>query len=77
MKQISNNIQQPIRQLIVPMALLVGILLVGLLGFRWIEGASLFDSFYMALITLTTVGYEEMFELSQAGRIFNSILILA
>ena len=77
MKPINNGIQRPERQLIVPVALLVGILVVGLLGFRWIEGASFFDSFYMALVTLTTVGYEETIELSRAGRVFNSLLILA
>ena len=77
MKPIHNDIQRPERQLIVPVALLVGILVFGLLGFRWIEGASFFDSFYMALVTLTTVGYEETIELSRAGRVFNSLLILA
>src|SRR5262245_1401177 len=35
-----------------------------------------FDAFYMALITITTVGYSEIRPLSQAGRIFNSLLLL-
>lgn len=58
-------------------SLLIAVIVVGTLGFHWIEGESLFDSFYMALITLTTVGYQETITLSQAGRYFNAFLILA
>ena len=76
MKPITEEVPRPARQILVPAAMLVGVLFFGLLGFRWIEGASFFDSFYMALVTLTTVGYEETIELSRAGRIFNSFLIL-
>ncbi len=57
-------------------ALIVLTLLAGTLGFRIIEGYSLFDAFYMALITIATVGYQEIHPLSHAGRIFNSFLIL-
>ena len=77
MKHIIDEVPRPARQLLVPLSLLLGVLVVGMLGFRWIEGTNFFDSFYMALITLTTVGYEEHIELSKAGRVFNSLLILA
>jgi voltage-gated potassium channel len=50
-------------------------LAMGTVGFTVIEHWPLFDSFYMTLITITTVGYEEIHPLSQAGRIFNSFLI--
>ena len=49
---------------------------IGTLGFQWIEGATAFDSFYLTLITLTTIGYGETIELSRPGRLFNSGLIL-
>src|SRR5579863_10270974 len=55
-----------------------GILLIitgGTLGFIWIEHYSPFDAFYMTLITVTTVGYQELHPLSFQGRIFNSFLI--
>src|ERR1700722_3006703 len=55
-----------------------GVLLIvsgGTLGFIWIEHYPPFDAFYMTLITITTVGYEEVHPLSFAGRIFNSFLI--
>ncbi|MBI4873258.1 MAG: potassium channel protein [Acidobacteria bacterium] len=49
---------------------------VGTLGFTLIERFPLLDAFYMSLTTITTVGYGEIHPLSQAGRIFNSFLIL-
>lgn len=53
------------------------VLAAGTLGFQIVEGWSMFDSFYMTLITLTTVGYEEVHPLSFNGRVFASILMLA
>jgi voltage-gated potassium channel len=55
-----------------------GVLLIltgGTLGFIWIEHYTPFDAFYMTLITVTTVGYQELHPLSFWGRIFNSFLI--
>jgi voltage-gated potassium channel len=56
-------------------ALLALTLLAGTVGFRFIEGYSYFDAFYMTLVTISTVGYQEIHPLSQIGRIFNSVLI--
>jgi voltage-gated potassium channel len=49
---------------------------MGTAGFFWIEHYPVFDAFYMTLITISTVGYGEVHPLSQAGRYFNSFLIL-
>ena len=51
-------------------------LAIGTAGFVLIERYPVFDAFYMALITMTTVGYAEIHTLSTAGRIFNSFLIV-
>src|ERR1035438_8826796 len=48
----------------------------GTAGFVLIEGYPVFDTFYMTLTTVTTVGYGEIRALSHAGRIFNSFLIM-
>src|SRR5947208_11896615 len=48
----------------------------GTIGFVLIEHYPVFDAFYMTLTTVTTVGYGEIRQLSRAGRIFNSFLIL-
>ena len=51
-------------------------LAIGTLGFTFIAGYPPFDAFYMTLTTMTTVGYGEIHPLGQAGRIFNSFLIV-
>lgn len=48
----------------------------GVVGYMWIEGWDFFDSFYMVVITLTTVGYGEVHPLTRAGRILTSIVLL-
>ena len=57
-------------------AVLAGAILIGTIGFRLVEGWPFFDAFYMALITLTTVGYGEVHPLSVQGRVFASFLML-
>lgn len=46
------------------------------MGYVVIEGWDVFDAFYMAITTVTTVGYGEIHPLSRAGRIFNSGVII-
>jgi len=56
---------------------LLGVVIVyGMLGYMLLEGWSLLDSFYMTIITISTVGYSEVNKLSDAGRIFTSTLIV-
>jgi len=61
-------------------ALIGGLLLftlaLGTTGFVLIAGYPAFDAFYMTLVTISTVGYEELHPLTRAGRVFNSFLIL-
>ncbi len=54
---------------------IVGIVLFGVLGYMILEGWSLLDALYMTVITITTVGYGEVRELSNGGRVFTVILI--
>ncbi|MCP4024264.1 MAG: potassium channel protein [Desulfobacteraceae bacterium] len=48
---------------------------IGVTGFMMLEGWSFSDSTYMTSITLSTVGFMEIHELSSAGRIFIQLLI--
>jgi voltage-gated potassium channel len=52
------------------------LLLIGMFGYHWIEGWPLFDSLYMTVITLTTVGFAEIRPLSDLGRVFTMFLCL-
>ena len=44
--------------------------------YRYVEGWDWLDSFYMAVITLSTVGYTEAQPLSDMGRVLTSIYII-
>ncbi len=57
-------------------ACLAGIAVIGTIGYTLIEEWDVVDSFYMTIITLTTVGYGEVRELSLAGRMFTVALLL-
>ena len=63
-------------RLLVTAAIAFTLLVTGTVGYRTIEGDhwSYFDGFYMTAITLTTIGYGEIHELSQAGRAFTVLL---
>ncbi len=52
------------------------ILLIGTIGFKLIEGWSWFDSLFMTITTITTIGFSEAFPLSRAGEIFTMFLVL-
>ncbi len=56
--------------------ILISYLFLGTLGYRIIEGWNFIDSFYMSVITLTTVGFREVYPLSNNGKIFTSLYIL-
>jgi len=57
-------------------ALIILLLLYGIFGFMIIEEWSFSDSVYMTIITMSTVGYQEVHELSALGRWHVIILIL-
>lgn len=56
---------------------LTALTIVGVLDFWLLEDRyTLFDALYMAVITLTTVGYEEVHPLSDAGRTFVMVYLV-
>lgn len=70
--------QHPYRKFIWLVAILVAILLVGTIGYWLIENrqVSIIDAVYMSFITIATIGYSEVIDLSAnpGGRIFTIIL---
>ncbi|MHC4874318.1 MAG: potassium channel family protein, partial [Planctomycetota bacterium] len=65
------------RQAIIALTAILGVLLFGTCGYVLIEDWSFIDSFYMSVITVTTVGYGEINPLSEQGRMFTVVLILS
>lgn len=57
--------------------LLIIIVIIGVLGFMFIEGYPFLDAFFMTIITVTTVGFGEVHPLSSVGKIFTSFLIIS
>jgi voltage-gated potassium channel len=68
---------QKFRTLKLVVSAILALMVIGTAGFRYLEHWSWFDSFYMVVITLTTVGYQEVHPLSHAGRVFNIFLMIA
>jgi len=48
----------------------------GVIGYMTVEGWDFFKALYMTVISITTVGYGEVFGLSKGGRIFTIFLIM-
>ncbi|HYE25582.1 MAG TPA: potassium channel protein [Clostridia bacterium] len=65
-----------LRNLRILFGILALLMIVGIVGYRFIEGWSWFDGLYMVLTTFTTIGYSEVHPLSTAGRVFNIFLIV-
>jgi voltage-gated potassium channel len=49
---------------------------VGVVGYMGIEGWSFWDAFYMTMITVTTVGYREVHEMSSMGQGWTVLVLL-
>ena len=67
--------KQPI-PLIKWFAIILFIILTGVAGFMLTEHYSFLDALYMTVITIATIGYQEVKPLSQSGKIFNIFFIL-
>ena len=56
--------------------LVAALLLVGATGYHYLEGWPWFDGLYMTVITLATVGFGEVRDLTMEGRLFTIALIV-
>ncbi len=64
------------KRLVLSAALIALIVSFGTIGYMGIEGWDFIDSLYMTIITLTTVGFKEIHDLSLSGRIFTIVLLI-
>ncbi len=64
-----------IKNLILSFLLTLFIIFIGTTGYIIIEDWNILDALYMTIITLTTVGYGEVHDVSKMGRIFTIFLV--
>ena len=57
-------------------ALMLGVLFVGVMGYRYISDFGWLDALYMTIITVTTVGFMEVQPLGDDAKLFTVILIV-
>jgi voltage-gated potassium channel len=65
----------PLRHFRLNIAMLVGVVVFGTVGYMLIEGWNLLDAIFMTVITIAGVGYAEVHPLSPFGQTFTMILI--
>ncbi len=58
-------------------ALMVFVLVAGTIAFTLAEHLSLFDAFYLTVVTVATVGYGDVHPVSQAGKVVAIFVIVA
>lgn len=64
------------RTLIAVVAFFLALLAFGCAGYMLVEGWTWTDSLHMTVTTLSTVGFGEVRQLSQTGRIFTGVMII-
>jgi voltage-gated potassium channel len=68
--------ENPLVRFRLAVVLLGIVIIVGVSGYMLINGWDLLDSFYMVIITISTVGYTEVHPQGTTGRLFTSGLIV-
>lgn len=63
------------RKLIIPVLFLVLTIIIGTLGYIWTEDLSLYDSIWLAAVSILTIGYGDIAPVTPQGKIFTLIII--
>ncbi len=75
-KDIQNTYSELRQKFIVAVCLVILVASFGTAGYMLIEGWDFIDALYMTVITLASVGFKEVHDLSLFGRIFTIIIII-
>ena len=66
----------PVRHLKISITVFALLMSIGVVGYMGIEGGNFLDALYMTIITLGTVGFREVHDLSDLGKMFTMTLII-
>lgn len=75
--QLSMDWNISLRRILLSLFLLLGTSVLGITGYMLIEQYSFVDAVYMTVITMSTVGFGTLTELSDTGKLFSIILIIS
>jgi voltage-gated potassium channel len=53
------------------------VIMTGICGYMFLEGYTFFEALYMTMITISTVGFQEVHPLDLPGKIFTIVLIIS
>lgn len=76
LKDIQSSFSELRKKFIFAVVLVVLVASVGTAGYMLIEGWNFIDALYMTVITLASVGFKEIHDLSLFGRIFTIVIII-
>lgn len=65
-----------LRKIVIVFRAFIAIIIIGILGFMYLENYSLLDAAWLTITTLATVGYGNFVPETVAGKIFNLALII-
>lgn len=71
----SSPLRYTMRKLLFAAMFIIGVVILGTVGYMLLEGWNFIDSLYMTVITIATVGFKEVGQLDDPGRIFTIFLI--
>lgn len=72
-----ETLSPELRRLRIALSFFFGVLVVGVLGYRVLLALGWGDSLYMTVITISTVGFEEVVSLTPPAELFTIVLIVA
>lgn len=68
--------RESLRNAYIAFGLLITIMMIGIFGYMFIEEFTFTEAFFMAVITIATVGFREVHPLSPEGMYFTAFLII-
>ncbi|MCD6596238.1 MAG: potassium channel protein [Bacteroidales bacterium] len=68
--------ERQVKHIIIGVLLLITIVFIGVIGYMALEGFTFTEALFMTVITISTVGYEEVHQLDDPGMVFTSVLII-
>ncbi len=73
----STAVRRPVRNIALWIGACSIVAFIGAFGYMIIEGWGLFDSLYMSVITLATVGFKEVHPMDRGGQVWTMLLSVA